>query len=84
VAERGREACEGQRADEQPEVAQGDVVEAIVTRLRMIPPSQPATRRAPNRGATATAIPATTSITPTASIAWWAVPGISPSICGAR
>jgi hypothetical protein len=50
----------------------------------MIPPSQAATSQPPKRGATATTIPATTSTTPTAYIACWAVPGTIPSIHGAR
>ena len=50
----------------------------------MMPASQAATTQAPMRGATATTMPATTSTTPTAYIACWAVPGTSRSIHGAR
>jgi hypothetical protein len=50
----------------------------------MIPASQAATSQPPYRGATATTTPASTSTTPTAYIACWAVPGTSPSIQGAR
>src|SRR6059058_2769116 len=50
----------------------------------MIPPSQAATNQPPYRGATATTTPATTSTTPTAYIACWAVPGTIRSIHGAR
>src|SRR6478752_4405258 len=50
----------------------------------MIPASQTATSGPPKRGSTATTRPATTSTTPTASIAWCAVPGTIESICGAR
>src|SRR3954471_19223864 len=50
----------------------------------MIPASQTATSGPPKRGSTATTRPATISTTPTASIAWCAVPGTIESICGAR
>ena len=50
----------------------------------MIPASQAATTQAPIRGATATRTPASTSTTPTAYIACWAVPGTMSSIHGAR
>ena len=42
----------------------------------MMPPSQAATRYPPHFGRRATTRPATISITPTTSIAWWALPGI--------
>src|SRR2546428_11338686 len=50
----------------------------------MMPASQAATRYPPRRGRTATTSPATISITPTAYIAWGAVPGTILSIQGAR
>src|SRR4051794_4504168 len=50
----------------------------------MIPASQTATSGPPKRGRNATTRPATISTTPTASIAWCAVPGTMESICGAR
>jgi hypothetical protein len=50
----------------------------------MIPASHAATSQAPNRGDTATTMPATTSMTPTAYIACCAVPGTMSSIHGAR
>ncbi len=50
----------------------------------MMPASQPATSQPPNRGAMPTTTPATISITPTAYIADWALPGTTSLIHGAR
>ncbi len=50
----------------------------------MMPASQAATTYPPSCGRTATSTPASTSTTPTASIAWCAVPGTRSSIAGAR
>jgi hypothetical protein len=50
----------------------------------MMPPSQAATRYPPKRGLSATASPATISMTPTAYIAWWEVPGTMSLMIGAR
>src|SRR4051794_407700 len=47
----------------------------------MMPDSHPATSSAPNRGATATTRPATTSMTPTMYIAVSALPGMIESNC---
>ena len=53
--------AEGDGGHEQADVAQRDVVVLTrVTRSRMMPASQAATSRPPNRGRSATAIPATT------------------------
>src|SRR4051812_22783268 len=54
------------------------------SRLTMMPASHTATSGPPKRGSTATTRPATISTTPTASIAWCAVPGTIESIWGAR
>jgi hypothetical protein len=50
----------------------------------MMPSSQSATTYAPMRGASATRMPAATSITPTISIAVVALPGTMSLIQGAR
>ena len=50
----------------------------------MMPSSQSATTYAPMRGATATRMPAATSITPTICIAVVALPGTMSLIQGAR
>src|SRR3954447_17928057 len=55
-----------------------------MSRLTMMPPSQPATSSPPKRGTTATTRPATTSTTPTMCMAVAASPGMMSLNAGAR
>ncbi len=50
----------------------------------MMPASQAATTKPPIRGRNQTISPAAISTTPTMSMAWWDVPGMMLSNCGAR
>ena len=74
---------EGQRREQEPEVAQGDVVVVGLQQQVDDDAGQPGGDQvAAEPGRTATTRPATISMTPTASIAWWALPGMRSLISG--